>query len=422
MTYLFNNTVTYNGGNVDAFGRLRTVLPYSIYEGKIVYGDQPYIYENQTDGVHGTVTFNANNSCMTLASSTNAVGLAVRQTRQYFQYVPGKSQLIFVSFCFGAAQTNNVKRVGYFDANNGFFFEQNGSTLRMVKRTSVGDGTPDDIQVNQSSWNIDPMNGLGPSGVTLDASKTQILVIDFQWLGVGRVRMGFDINGKIYYVHEFLHANNLTTVYINQPSLPVRWECRNVDTVAVATTVDAICFSVNSEGHDSDSGQAWSIESGSRSVGVGGLPVLSVRLKNTYRGYTNRQTAKLLSFSLMAVTTPVLYKIMILPSASSLSGSPSWSDVTPATSHGTDSISSCEYDVSASGLITLHKGETLLSGYTFSSNQTTGVVNPTATVGTRNTVICQNIAANDSQVFCVYAVGVGGTATVYATLNWIELR
>lgn len=422
MTYLFNNTVTYSGGNVDAFGRLRTVLPYGIYEGKVVYGDQPYIYENQTDGVHGSVTFNVNNSCMTLASGTNGAGLAVRQTRQYFEYVPGKSQLIFVSFCFGAAQTNNVKRVGYFDANNGFFFEQNGSTLRMVKRTSVGDGTPDDIQVNQTSWNLDPMNGLGPSGITLDPSKVQILVIDFQWLGVGRVRIGFDIDGKIYYVHEFLHANNLTTVYINQPSLPVRWECRNTDTVSVATTVDAICFSVNSEGYEAESGQGWSIDSGARSVTTGGLPVLSVRLKNTYKGYTNRQTAKLLSFSLMAVTAPVLYKIMILPSASSLSGTPAWSDVTPAASHGTDSLSACEYDVSASGLITLHKGECILGGYSFSSNQVTGVVAPNSSLGTRNTVICQNIACNDSQVFCVYAVGIGGTATVYATLNWIELR
>lgn len=422
MTYLFNNTVTYNGGNVDAFGRLRTVSPYAIYEGKVVYGDQPYIYENQTDGVHGSVTFNVNNSCMTLASSTNAAGLAVRQTRQYFQYVPGKSQLIFVSFCFGAPQANNVKRVGYFDANNGFFFEQSGTTLRMVKRTSVGDGVPDDIQVNQTSWNIDPMNGLGPSGITLDPTKVQILVIDFQWLGVGRVRLGFDIDGKIYYVHQFLHANNQTTVYINQPNLPVRWECRNTDTVAVATTVDAICFSVNAEGHEGDSGQAWSHESGAVTAGTGGTTVLNVRLKNTYRGYPNRQTAKLVSYSLMAVTAPILYKVAILPSAASLSGSPSWSDVTPAASHGTDSISSCEYDVSATGWVTLHKADILLSGYTFSSNQTRGIVDPTTTVGTRNSVICQNIACDSSQVLSIWAAGIGGTATVYATLNWIELR
>jgi hypothetical protein len=422
MTYLFNNTVTYSGGNVDAFGRLRTVLPYAIYEGKVVYGDQPYIYENQTDGAHGSVTFNVNNSCMTLASGTNGAGVAIRQTRQYFQYVPGKSQLVFVSFCFGAAQANNIKRVGYFDANNGFFFEQSGTSLRMVKRTSSGDGVPDDIAVAQSSWSLDPMNGLGPSGVTLDPSKVQILVIDFQWLGVGRVRVGFDIDGKIYYVHEFLHANVLTSVYINQPSLPVRWECRNTNTVAVATTVDAICFAVNSEGHDGDSGQAWSIDSGSRSATTGGVTVLNVRLKNTYKSYTNRTTAKLLSFGLMATTAPVLYRVMILPSASSLAGSPSWNDVTPSSSHGTDSLSGCEYDVSATGLVTQHKGEVLLSGYTFSSNQVAGVVAPSDTVGTRNTVICQNIACNDSQIMSIWAQGIGGTATVHTTLNWIELR
>lgn len=422
MTYLFNNTITYNGGSVDAFGRLRTTSPYGQYEGKVVYGDELYVYENKTDGLYGSITFNVNNSCMTLNSGTNAAGVCIRQTRQYFQYVPGKSQLVFVSFAFGAAQTNNVKRVGYFDATNGFFLEQNGSNLRVVKRTSVGDGTPDDISVDKASWNIDPMNGLGPSGITLDITKVQILVIDYQWLGAGRVRMGFDINGTIYYVHQFVHANNISTVYINQPNLPVRWECRNTDTVSVATTVDAICFSVNSEGYAGDSGPSWSKESGAISAGVGGTTILNVRLKNTYRGYDNRQTAKLVSYSLMAASYPVLYKVAILPSAASLSGSPSWSDVTPAASHGTDSISSCEFDVSATGWITLNKADVILSGYTFSSNQTRGIVDPTTTIGTRNSVICQNIDCDDSQVLSIWAAGIGGTATVYATLNWIELR
>jgi hypothetical protein len=34
--------------------------------------------------------------------------------------------------------------------------------------------------------------------ITLDFEKTQILFIDFEWLGVGRVRMGFVVDGKIY--------------------------------------------------------------------------------------------------------------------------------------------------------------------------------------------------------------------------------
>ena len=422
MTFLFNNTTSYDGGTVDAFGRLRVVNPTSIAEGKIIYGDDPFIFINKTDGVYGSATFGTYSASMSLSSGTNINGYAIRQTRQYFQYVPGKSQLVFVTFVLGTAQTNCIKRVGLFDALNGFFLQQNGAALSVVKRTSVGDGIPDDIGVNQADWNIDTMlDGSGPSGITLDSTKAQILVIDFQWLGVGRVRMGFDIDGTVHYVHEFLHANVITSVYTIQPNLPVRWEIRNTDSLGASASLTAICFSVTSEGGYLESGNVWSINNTSKNATTGGTTILNVRLKNSYRTYPNRVSARFLTFSLMAITAPVLYKVAWLPSAASLDGTPSWSDVSPSTSHTAGNLSAMEYDTSATGWITAHNAESFISGYSFSSNQATGTVSPGIATANRNTLLGQNIDSDGSTVFSIWAQGIGGTASVSAAMTWIEL-
>ena len=39
-----------------------------------------------------------------------------------------------------------------------------------------------------------------------------ILALDQEWLGVGRIRCGFVINGILYYVHQFLHNDNSNSV------------------------------------------------------------------------------------------------------------------------------------------------------------------------------------------------------------------
>jgi hypothetical protein len=145
-----------------------------------------------------------------------------------------------------------TKREGIFDDNNGIFLEAVGTTVSIVVRSNAT-GTPVNTKISQANWNRDPLNGTGVSRISLDFTKTQILMIDYEWLGVGRTRIGFVIDGVIYYAHEFNNANNLAVVYMSTPNLPLRSEISN-DGTGGASTITQICSSVISEGGTQDLG------------------------------------------------------------------------------------------------------------------------------------------------------------------------
>ena len=281
---------------IDAFGRIRVSNPVTIFDSKNIFDDsdiantaenQPNFYDNQEISGSGTSTSYApNESAQYLTVSNATAGTRVRQTRQRFNYQPGKSLMVIMSFIPGAHVSGVTKREGYFDANNGLFFEDNGTNYRLVRRTYVS-GSPVDNAVNQSSWNIDPMDGTGPSGVTLDFEKTQLLFIDIEWLGVGRVRMGWVIDGLIYYAHEFLNTNVLDTVYMQTPNLPLRSEISN-DGTGVTANLIQICSTVISEGGQNDLGIVRSESTAGTHADVATenviVPLIGIKLKSNYIG------------------------------------------------------------------------------------------------------------------------------------------
>jgi hypothetical protein len=92
-------------------------------------------------------------------------------------------------------------------------------------------------RVTQPSWNLDKMNGTGSSGINLDMTKAQHLVIEYQWLGVGTIRFGFETGPKgIVWAHEMHSVNALAESWSRTGSLPVRAEVYNYS----ASTINAL--------------------------------------------------------------------------------------------------------------------------------------------------------------------------------------
>lgn len=233
------------GAAADAFGRLRSSQPYTIFDSQNRYVQNDY-FSSTNSGT--TQTYVANESTVDMATSNTTSGnLAVAQTKRSFSYQPGKSLLVMNTFVMGTAVTNVRMRVGYFNTQNGVFLERSGTTVRFVRRTFVS-GAAVDNSVNQADWNGDKLNGTGDSGYTLDLTKSQILWQDFEWLGVGAVRCGFVINGEFIVAHTFYNANNLSNVYMTTAILPIRYELENIDTAGSTATFKRICSTVISEG------------------------------------------------------------------------------------------------------------------------------------------------------------------------------
>lgn len=279
-------TIT-DSANLDAFSRLRVSNPLVLHNSQFTYDLAPIIYEPITNGTGATVTFDSTNRCALLTfASTPTGGKAYMQSFEYLPYQPGRSQLIFITFNMLGGVANTLKFAGYSDGTNGIEFQLNGTTKQFViySGSSAGNET-----VTQSSWNIDPLDGTGASGITLDVTKTQILIIDIQALYVGRVRVGFDMGGQVVYAHEFLHANIFIYPYAQTVNLPVR--CGMTCTGTVSTTMNFICSAVISEGGSEDInvyGYTFQQDSGLVSVGTGGTHMLSLRPRTTFNSITNR--------------------------------------------------------------------------------------------------------------------------------------
>lgn len=237
-----------DSASVDAFGRWRVSSPTTIFDSKQVFDNQPLFWDDQQESGGGTSsTYDQDTARTRLAVSDTTAGKRTRQTFMRFNYQSGKSQqVIMTGVLNGTSGAGITTSMGLFDDDNGIFLIDAETTIKIVLRTNVT-GTAADNAVVQSNWNIDVMDGTGPSGITMDFSKTLLLVIDLEWLGVGRVRVGFVLNGRIFYAHGFTSSNALTEVYMSTPNLPLRFQIENDGTGGVAR-MDHICATVISEG------------------------------------------------------------------------------------------------------------------------------------------------------------------------------
>lgn len=236
----------------DAFGRMRTSYPDSIFDNYEIQGKKTLFWSENHIGTVAC-THVANQSAIQFACSMTSGNKVTRSSRKLSLYTPGTSLMVLATGIMGTGQTGSAQRIGFFDDYNGVFFEQKDAAMGAVIRTNTS-GTPTDTRVEQEDWNIDTMDGNGPSGITLDFTKTQIFWFDLEWLGVGRVRFGFVHEGIIYVCHECYHNNRLDTVYMSTPLLPVTYEIENLTAVTAALDdFRQICCSVQREGGESTS-------------------------------------------------------------------------------------------------------------------------------------------------------------------------
>lgn len=349
--------------NIDAFGRLRVSNPYTLFDSQNRFAIDPQYDTSTASG--GSTTYLPNESTVRLDVTTASGSEVVRQTYRSFPYQPGKSLLVLTTFVMNEAKANLRQRVGYFNTQNGVFLEKsNTSEPRFVLRTYTSGSVSDARYVEQSAWNGDKLDGSGPSGLTLDLSKDQILWFDFEWLGMGNVRCGFVINGQFVVCHTFFTANIQTTVYMTTAVLPLRVEITNTAATASSSSLKQVCATVISEGGYQQTSEDHVVRRTTLfpTIGTTFVPLVSIRLDSSKLG------AVVLPNRVQVLpTTSQNYEVVLVKNPT-LTGA-SWTTA--------PSDSNVQYDVSA----TATTGGTIVQQDYVTSSGSGGVGNLNETTG-----------------------------------------
>ena len=396
--------VTLPATSSDAFGRLRVSNPLTLFDSSHRFDDNALWSTATATG--GTAVFNTAQGLVDLNVTAASGSSVTRETIKVFAYQPGKSLLVMNTFVMSAAKTGLTQRVGYYGTDNGFYLEQAGTAVSLVER-SVVTGSLVNTPVLQANWNGDKLDGTGPSGITLDLTKAQILWMDIEWLGVGSVRAGFVINGQFILCHTFNHANIIASTYITTASLPLRYEIFNTAGTTGTSTLKQICSTVISEGGYELRGLQQAVGTpitSARALATAGTlyPMVSLRLKSTRLDGIVVATA----ISIIG-NTSANYNWQVIAAGTTTGGS--W------VSAGANS--SVEYNLTGTAFA---GGRTIASGY-FTATASTSVSVDILRAALLATQLERNGLTGTAYEFSLILTAGTNTETAFASMDWEEI-
>lgn len=399
-----------DNSSTDAFGKLRVTSPQTLFDSKFITNKLPYTYDEVLSGTADSIFTRGDSHIRMTTSAPN--DFAIRQTFTHFNYQPGKSiQALFTGLF--EPQTNIIKRIGLFQGasavpylpSDGIYLESSNGTVSF--HVHKGMGTTSHLSAAQADWNVDRLDGTGPSGVTIDFTKAQIITIDYEWLGLGRIRCGFVVGGVFYYVHYFENINTLTIPYMTSPNHPVRYEIRQ--TGAGSGELKHMCSTVMIEGGEENVGSSATAElSSGISVDTTMRPLLALRINPA----SNDIVAVLKSVLFYNTgNTPIQYKVIKNPTITGGSLN-SYKQV--------DGYTDLQF-TEGSATLSLSGGYELVGGYVPNGNSA-------VSVGTNGQDFISELARLGSKIdgtpiaFVIAGRALTGTASsIYVTAN-LELR
>ena len=270
-----------------AFGELLTVEPRAE-----VYLQFPYGFDDHLS----TLTFTGNGSTASLAGVfTLQTGAAADSKAEvasvkHLRYIPGRGADIRFTAIFTTGVDNSTQAIGAFDDSvvDGYGFGYNGTAFGVLRSSSsVFEWIP------QTSWNIDKMDGTGPSKMTLDQTKFNVYRIVYQWLGAGEISYQIEnpATGRFQVVHKIRYAGTETTPSSFNPSLQLVALAQNHANTS-NVTLRTQSMAAMSQGPDVKNTIGHSTATVQASVGVTPYPLLTIKSTATFRGFANRVGAE----------------------------------------------------------------------------------------------------------------------------------
>lgn len=402
-----------DSSSVDAMGRWRVSNPVTIFDGKQIFDNLPLFWDESLESGSGITAAHDPNTASTIITSTlDTAGVFTRRTYMRFNYSPGKSQLIYMTGVLNKSGggAGVVRRIGQFDDNNGLFFEYKEGVAKVVRRTNVT-GTPFDDAKPQTEWNVDKMDGDGPSGLTItNWDKFELFAFNYKWLGGGPALYGLVVDNMLLEVHRFPGADSLSTVFMSTPNLPASFQMITTSSSPVSE-LSATCATVISEGGTPDLGNVRYASTRGTHVDADAentiYAIIGIRLKSTHLG----ATIKILKASAAEHAGAKEFEWF-------LAFNP---EVAGTFTYGPEPNSAIEVARGAiTNVVTIGAGTTLMDGGYGSSakqggNQTNEEVDSARRLG------ASIAGAHDTIVLCVRPVGGSTGLDIEGSITWREL-
>ena len=314
---------------LDMFGRLRVSEPHSLYTDTGAYPIDETRYWAVNQSGSSTYTNDTTTRSYKISTTTANADTIRMQSWRKIEYNKGHSQEIMITGRFSTGKTNLVQRIGYFCDPYGLFFEKSDGTFHVVRRSSTT-GSIVDTKVNQANWNLDKLDGTGPSGVNIDLydgtgnDNMFVWKIDFAWLGVFQVLFSIAVGDKLIPIHKMELSGTLTAPYMDSGQNAVRFEMENDGAVASASSMYVVCLSVKSYGKEIHSGKVRVVDTGTTETTIGTTAqiVAGLRINSSY----GRGAIRPLDFEIFPTTGNAwgYFQVLYNPTLTS----PTWSSLT----------------------------------------------------------------------------------------------
>ena len=218
-----SNTVVIDNIDKSAFGELNVVNITPVVQISFTYNNSTQLLTTNTTGSGSVI----NADHMAVVSTGAAINSsAILQSLIPIKYRSGQGVIIRFSGLFTSGVSGNTQMIGAFGNIDGLGFGFNGPDFGIFqKKNNIN------TWINQTSWNLDKLDGTGSSGVTIDFSqgKGNIFQLKYQFLGFGGLTFYVENPGTSEYikVHIITYSNSQITPNFNVPSFPLRIESEN---------------------------------------------------------------------------------------------------------------------------------------------------------------------------------------------------
>lgn len=220
-----------------AYGQLLTVQSTSIAQLNFTYNVNAFFAETN---LAGTGTINYENGMAVLQTTGLGSASLSSKIRAYAQ--PGQGYSCVFAAIYSNGDPGTTSQAGIGNDTDGFFFGLINNEFSIIYiNNSITTTVP------QNNWNVDSMNGTGPSGIVLNYSEGNIYKIQYQQLEFGNINFYIEspLTGQPLLVHTIQYANLNTVPSLSNPGLQLKAQ---VTSAGGSTELDISSMSLYTEG------------------------------------------------------------------------------------------------------------------------------------------------------------------------------